>query len=278
MVHKWWRVMLVYFGGVIAGSLGSSLSDPATYLAGASGGVYALIAAHLANVIINFKEMTFGWVRLLGLLIFAGTDIGVALYSRYVEDEKSRTSYAAHFAGSLAGLMIVSLCHTTAFDVNKKFCVVMQETVDEIAAYTEKLTDLNLQEVESLCNLMYQLNKAHLQYESTVEILHKLNSTKDGMPAVIPLTNSMYVQGDLCNINKIILTLGSEYQMEVDKETAISHFIRKIQRVRGKIGTTQKILAAKILEREQLKKAAAEKYYEENKKNEMEPFPALLTG
>ncbi|KAF8768360.1 uncharacterized protein LOC129966713 [Argiope bruennichi] len=133
-------------------------------------------------------------------------------------------------------------------------------------------------EVESLCNLMYQLNKAHLQYESTVEILHKLNSTKDGMPAVIPLTNSMYVQGDLCNINKIILTLGSEYQMEVDKETAISHFIRKIQRVRGKIGTTQKILAAKILEREQLKKAAAEKYYEENKKNEMEPFPALLTG
>ncbi|GBM27269.1 hypothetical protein AVEN_208432-1 [Araneus ventricosus] len=54
--------------------------------------------------------MTFGWVRLLGLLIFAGTDVGVALYSRYVEDEKSRTSYAAHFAGALAGLMIGMVC------------------------------------------------------------------------------------------------------------------------------------------------------------------------
>ena len=50
MVHKWWRVMAVYLAGVIAGSLASSISDPSAFLAGASGGVYALIAAHLANV------------------------------------------------------------------------------------------------------------------------------------------------------------------------------------------------------------------------------------
>ena len=44
MVHKWWRVGAVYMGGVVAGSLGASVSDPYSYLAGASGGVYALIA------------------------------------------------------------------------------------------------------------------------------------------------------------------------------------------------------------------------------------------
>ena len=42
--------------GVLAGSLGTSLSDPATYLAGASGGVYALIAAHLATMALNWQE------------------------------------------------------------------------------------------------------------------------------------------------------------------------------------------------------------------------------
>ncbi|CAN7985128.1 unnamed protein product [Ixodes hexagonus] len=52
MVHKWWRVLLVYIAGVVAGSLGSSLADPKVFLAGASGGVYALIAAHLATVIL----------------------------------------------------------------------------------------------------------------------------------------------------------------------------------------------------------------------------------
>ena len=52
MVHKWWRVGIVYIAGVIAGSLASSLTDPHSYLAGASGGVYSLLAAHLASVVI----------------------------------------------------------------------------------------------------------------------------------------------------------------------------------------------------------------------------------
>lgn len=54
--------------------------------------------------------MSFGWARLVALLIFGGTDVGVALYARYVQDETSRTSYAAHFAGALAGLMIGLVC------------------------------------------------------------------------------------------------------------------------------------------------------------------------
>ena len=40
----------MYLAGVIAGSLGTSVSDPTVYLAGASGGVYALITAHLASI------------------------------------------------------------------------------------------------------------------------------------------------------------------------------------------------------------------------------------
>ncbi|XP_013782747.2 rhomboid-related protein 2-like [Limulus polyphemus] len=106
MVHKWWRVGLLYLAGGLAGSLGSSISDPSTFLAGASGGVYALIAAHLANVIVNFKEMEFAWFRLAALFIFGGTDVGVALYYRYYGNGDSRTSYASHFAGALGGLLL----------------------------------------------------------------------------------------------------------------------------------------------------------------------------
>lgn len=51
MVHRWWRVLIVYLAGVIAGSLATSLSDPTVFLAGASGGVYALITAHVATII-----------------------------------------------------------------------------------------------------------------------------------------------------------------------------------------------------------------------------------
>ncbi|GFU29333.1 uncharacterized protein TNCV_3335121 [Trichonephila clavipes] len=88
----------------------------------------------------------------------------------------------------------------------------------------------------------------------------------------------MYVQGDVCKANKIILSVGSDYQMEVDKETAINHFLRKIQRIKTKINMTQNILAAKIVERERLRKATAEKYIEDSKKGEMNLPPKFTTG
>lgn len=107
MVHKWWRVLLIYAGGVLAGSLGSSLSDPNVFLAGASGGVYALIAGHLATLILNFKEMDFAWIRVFCLAVFGSTDVGVAIYMRYKEEEDdNRVSYAAHLAGAAAGLLV----------------------------------------------------------------------------------------------------------------------------------------------------------------------------
>ena len=56
MSHQGCRVGLVYLMGVLAGSLGTSIFDPRMYLAGASGGVYSLITAHLATLILNWKE------------------------------------------------------------------------------------------------------------------------------------------------------------------------------------------------------------------------------
>lgn len=51
MVHGW-RIILIYLAGVAAGALANSLYLPTYYLAGASGGVYAVEYAHLSNVIL----------------------------------------------------------------------------------------------------------------------------------------------------------------------------------------------------------------------------------
>lgn len=45
--------------------------DPEVSLIGASGGVYALLAAHLANVLINYHQMRYGISR-LALILFIG--------------------------------------------------------------------------------------------------------------------------------------------------------------------------------------------------------------
>jgi hypothetical protein len=74
MVHGSGRVALIYMAGVVAGSLGTSVFDTDVYLVGASGGVYALLAAHLANVLLNYNNMQCGILRLFGILAIGECD------------------------------------------------------------------------------------------------------------------------------------------------------------------------------------------------------------
>jgi membrane associated rhomboid family serine protease len=80
LVHKWWRVAIIYLAGVLAGSMGHSIADPNVLLAGASGGVYALITAHIAKIILNWHEMKYGPHQLFFFLAFCGYDFGTSIY------------------------------------------------------------------------------------------------------------------------------------------------------------------------------------------------------
>ncbi|KAL1452880.1 hypothetical protein WDU94_007066, partial [Cyamophila willieti] len=92
-----------------SGSLGTSVIDSDVFLVGASGGVYALLAAHLANVLLNYNQMEFGIVRLLAIFVVASADVGFAVYNRYAGElvgSGPPVSYVAHLTGALAGLTI----------------------------------------------------------------------------------------------------------------------------------------------------------------------------
>ncbi|XP_065277907.1 rhomboid-related protein 2 [Emys orbicularis] len=120
MVHKGHRVSLVYLAGVIGGSLASSVCDPLQALVGASGGVYALIGGYFMNVLVNFREMIplFGVFRLLLIGIIVGTDMGFALYRRFIAPVNGpQVSFVAHIAGGLAG-MSVGYVIFSCFDKN----------------------------------------------------------------------------------------------------------------------------------------------------------------
>lgn len=70
MVHGSTRIGMIYLAGVLAGSLGTSVFDGEVYLVGASGGVYALLAAHLANVMLNYNNMQYGIIRIVAIFLF----------------------------------------------------------------------------------------------------------------------------------------------------------------------------------------------------------------
>ncbi|KAI1894845.1 hypothetical protein AGOR_G00119940 [Albula goreensis] len=109
LVHKGFEVGMVYLAGVLAGSLASSIFDPLNALVGASGGVYALMGGYFMNAVVNFREMIplLGVFRILVILIIVGTDVGFALYRRFLSDDAGmKVSFVAHIGGGIAGMTI----------------------------------------------------------------------------------------------------------------------------------------------------------------------------
>ena len=108
MVHGSLRCAGLYVGGVLAGSLASSMLDAHVYLVGASGGVYALLAAHLANVLLNYGHMRLPALRLVGVAFIASVDVSLAILDHYYGGHGGRlpVSYLAHLAGAMAGLAL----------------------------------------------------------------------------------------------------------------------------------------------------------------------------
>ncbi|XP_055336563.1 protein rhomboid-like [Paramacrobiotus metropolitanus] len=105
MVHGNFRIGIIYLSGVLAGSLGTSVFDPDVYLVGASGGVYALLSAHLANILLNRTQMELPLLRMIGVLLVASCVLGVAIWDRYAaEPTPMPISYIAHIMGTLSGI------------------------------------------------------------------------------------------------------------------------------------------------------------------------------
>ncbi|KAK7094963.1 rhomboid-related protein 2-like [Littorina saxatilis] len=128
IVHKAWRVALVYLLGVIAGSLAHSISDHNVGLVGASGGVYALLGAHVAAIVTNWREMNYKCmdpeeledntckgigrillsapVRLMVILVLVVPDTAMAVYRRVTAPDEFKVGVTAHIGGFMAGLLL----------------------------------------------------------------------------------------------------------------------------------------------------------------------------
>ncbi|XP_031635939.1 rhomboid-related protein 2-like [Contarinia nasturtii] len=103
LINHWWRVTLVYLAGGLAASMGQSLFS-SNGLCGASGGVYSLIVAHIATVIMNWKEMYHPFFQLTVFLIWCGSDTYYSVNE--ILDGVESISYVAHLFGAVAGLLV----------------------------------------------------------------------------------------------------------------------------------------------------------------------------
>ncbi|XP_038127646.1 rhomboid-related protein 3 isoform X4 [Cyprinodon tularosa] len=111
MVHGAQRIGLIYVCGVLAGSLAVSVTDMTAPVVGSSGGVYALVSAHLANVVMNWSGMKcqFKLFRMAMALVCMSVEFGRAVWLRFYPPALPscpNPSFVAHLGGVLVGLTL----------------------------------------------------------------------------------------------------------------------------------------------------------------------------
>ncbi|XP_053231182.1 rhomboid-related protein 3 isoform X5 [Podarcis muralis] len=111
MVHGAARIGFVYIAGVVAGSLAVSIADMTAPVVGSSGGVYALISAHLANIVMNWSGMKcqFKLLRMAVALICMSFEFGRAVWLRFYPSAYPpcpHPSFVAHLGGVAVGITL----------------------------------------------------------------------------------------------------------------------------------------------------------------------------
>lgn len=106
VVHGPLRISSIYLGGVACGALATSVSAPGFFLAGASGGVYAVQYAHLSNLVMNWDEIRYPIPQVALIGIFSLVDTGYALYDTFFVQEPSHVGHLAHIGGALCGILL----------------------------------------------------------------------------------------------------------------------------------------------------------------------------
>ncbi|MEJ1272354.1 rhomboid like 3 [Cricetulus griseus] len=111
MVHGATRIGLIYVAGVVAGSLAVSVADMTAPVVGSSGGVYALVSAHLANIVMNWSGMKcqLKLLRMAVALICMSMEFGRAVWLRFHPSAYPpcpHPSFVAHLGGVAVGITL----------------------------------------------------------------------------------------------------------------------------------------------------------------------------
>lgn len=111
MVHGALRIGFLYISGVLAGSLAVSVADMTAPVVGSSGGVYALVSAHLANIVMNWSGMKchFKLLRMGAALLCMSAEFGRAVWLRFypsVYPPCPNPSFVAHLGGVAVGVTL----------------------------------------------------------------------------------------------------------------------------------------------------------------------------
>ncbi|XP_033732039.1 prefoldin subunit 5-like [Pecten maximus] len=113
------------------------------------------------------------------------------------------------------------------------------------APQLNQLTQQLDQEIEFFSNSLNQLKLAQGKFVESQECLNKVSPDNLSKDILVPLTSSMYVPGQLSDVQNVLVDIGTGYYVEMEVNKGKEYFKRKVEYISKQIEKIQPVLQEK---------------------------------
>lgn len=100
-------------------------------------------------------------------------------------------------------------------------------------------------DIERLASSSIALQRAANAFEASGHAIASLGDSKEGHPVLLPLTESLYVTGEVADTQNVMVDIGTNYYVEMTCDAGIQYCNRKAEKLRGEIDNLQKVVKGK---------------------------------
>jgi len=111
-----------------------------------------------------------------------------------------------------------------------------------------QLADLRRQldeELTHLSNSYTQLKQAQAKFRSCIDNVAEVNPRNKNTTILVPLTNSLYVPGQLSDLENVIVDVGTGYYVKKTRAQAAKHYQSKVDYLQSNLEALQGTLLKK---------------------------------
>jgi len=100
-------------------------------------------------------------------------------------------------------------------------------------------------ELSHLTNSFTQLKQAQAKFKSCMENVGEVKQENKNKVILVPLTNSLYVPGKLCDLDNVIVDVGTGYFVKKSRPEAFKHYEAKVEFIRSNVENLQEMIQKK---------------------------------
>lgn len=132
------------------------------------------------------------------------------------------------------------------------------------------------QELQQLQVFLQQLHVGYDRFRTSKNVVEQLSQQTAGKQILVPMTQSLYVPGEITDVDKVLVDVGTGYYVEKSTNDAKDVLERRMTMVRESIEKLTKTIAFKQSELEKIKRVVA--FGVQERQREMEKLQQKQTA